>query len=349
MQYRKIERTDLQLSIFGLGCWAFGGGDYWGQNHDQKEVDRVVHRAADLGVNYFDTAEVYNDGRSEKSLGLAIKGLDRDKLVIGTKISPSHCYPDKISRHCEASLNRLDTDYVDIYMVHWPIHPHSIRHYTKDENIINNPPALDEVMEKLLKLKKEGKIRHIGVSNHGVQKFGLLPHNETIVANELPYNLLCRAPEFQILPFCQEKGVGVIGYMSLLQGILTDRYPTIDDIPLLMRRTRHFDDRKNEHSRHGEAGFEAETQAALQSIRQVSRDSGISTADLALKWAVVNEAITSSLVGVRGVERLEANIKAINEPLDPQIIDQLDQASDALKEAMGTSIDYYEGVENDRT
>lgn len=349
MKYRKIGDTDLELSLFGLGCWAFGGGDYWGQNHDQKQVDTIVHRAVDLGVNYFDSAEVYNEGRSETSLGQAIKGLDRSKIVIGTKISPSNCYPDKITRHCEASLKRLDTDYVDIYMVHWPIHPHSIRHYTEDENIINNPPALDEVMAELLALKKEGKIRHIGVSNHGVHKFGLLSHNECIVANELPYNLLCRAPEYEILPFCQKNGVGVIGYMSLLQGILTDRYPTIEEIPLLMKRTRHFDDRKNAHSRHEGTGFEVETQEALDNIRKISKDSGISTPDLALRWAVVNKAITSSLVGVRGVSRLEANIKAINEPLDPQLIDRLNRATDFLKKAMGTNIDYYESDENDRT
>ncbi|MEQ6118845.1 aldo/keto reductase [Reichenbachiella sp. MALMAid0571] len=349
MKYRKIDKTDIELSLFGLGCWAFGGGDYWGGNHDQKEVNKVVHAAADLGVNYFDSAEVYNEGRSETSLGLAIKDLSRDKLIVGTKISPSNCFPGKIAQHCEASLKRLNTDYIDIYMVHWPIHPHSIRHYTNDEAIINNPPSLEEAMEGLLTLQKEGKIRYIGVSNHSADRLEAFPENDSIVINELPYNLLCRAPEYEILPYCKEKGIGVIGYMSLLQGILADLYPTIDDIPMLMRRTRHFDDRKNKLSRHGENGFERETQAALDAIRKISKEVGISMPDLALKWAVVNEAISTSLVGVRSVKRLEANIKAINEPLDQQIITDLNLATNTLKDKMGGKLDYYEGAKNDRT
>lgn len=349
MKYRKLERTDIQLSLFGLGCWAFGGGDYWGSNHDQKEVNKVVHAAADLGVNYFDSAEVYNEGRSETSLGLAIKDLSRDQLIVGTKIAPSHCFPGQISKHCEASLKRLNTDYIDIYMLHWPIHPHSIRHYTDDETIINNPPSVEEAMEGLLTLQKEGKIRYIGVSNHSASRLESFPEKDSIVINELPYNLLCRAPEYEILPYSKEKGIGVIGYMSLLQGILADIYPTIDDIPLLMRRTRHFDDRKNKLSRHGEHGFEKETQAALDAIRKISKEVGISMPDMALKWAVVNEAISTSLVGVRSVKRLEANIKAINEPLDPNIITELNLATNTLKDKMGGNLDYYEGAKNDRT
>src|SRR5690606_5455375 len=131
MEYREIKNGDLKLSIIGTGCWSFGGGEYWG-SQDQNDVNDVVHASVGFGINYFDTAEAYNDGRSETSLGIAMKGIPRDKLVIGTKVSPSNCYRDTLIEHCEGSLRRLETDYIDIYMIHWPIHPHSIRHFTQD-------------------------------------------------------------------------------------------------------------------------------------------------------------------------------------------------------------------------
>src|SRR5262245_1605212 len=128
LRMRQAGAADLYLSIMGLGCWAFGGGQYWGKR-DQSAVDAVVQRAGDLGVNYFDTAESYNVGRSEESLGEAIRNLPRAKLVIGTKVSPANVAPGILETHCEASLKRLRTDYIDLYMVHWPIKLHSIHHF----------------------------------------------------------------------------------------------------------------------------------------------------------------------------------------------------------------------------
>ena len=134
--------------MLGTGCWAFGGGDYWG-TQDQKDVTSVVHASVDLGINYFDTAEAYNEGRSEVSLSNAIIGIARDKLVIGTKVSPSNCYKNSLIEHCESSLNRLRTDYIDLYMIHWPIHPHSIRHFTHDQKVIESPPSIEQAIEAL--------------------------------------------------------------------------------------------------------------------------------------------------------------------------------------------------------
>jgi aryl-alcohol dehydrogenase-like predicted oxidoreductase len=109
MQYRTIKNTELNLSVIGTGCWAFGGGDYWGAQ-DQSDATAVVHASVAHGINYFDTAEVYNDGRSESSLGEAIKGIQRDKLIIGSKVSPSNAYAETLVKHCEDSLKRLQTD-----------------------------------------------------------------------------------------------------------------------------------------------------------------------------------------------------------------------------------------------
>lgn len=347
MEKRICKNTGLELSIIGTGCWSFGGGEYWG-DQNQKDVNDVVHASVDLGICYFDTAEVYNDGRSESSLGEAITGIPRDRLLIGTKVSPSNCYRETLINHCEASLKRLQTDYIDIYMVHWPLHSHSIRHFTNDIRIIENPPEINVALETLQILKQQGKILNFGVSNFSRNRLENIPLEE-IAVNELPYNLLCRAVEYDILPFCEEKGIGIIGYMGLLQGILADIYTSLDDVPTWQRRTRHFNGKNTKGCRHGEKGVEEETNTALKSIRQVCMESGFSMAEIAIKWILENSAITCALVGSRNVRELAANVKAVQCPLSREIKAELDLFTLPVMEKLGNHFDYYESAENDRT
>lgn len=347
MEKRVCENSGHELSVLGTGCWAFGGGEYWGEQN-QNDVNNVVHASVDFDINYFDTAEAYNEGRSESSLGKAIKGIPRDKIYIGTKVSPSNCYKEILIKHCEASLSRLQTDYVDLYMVHWPIHPHSIRHFTSDVDIIENPPVISETMEALQILKHQGKIRNFGISNFSTTRLKDLPIQE-IAVNELPYNLLCRAVEYDIMPFCKEKGIGVIGYMALLQGILADIYPTLNDTPVWQRRTRHFNCKSTKECRHGEEGVEEETNAALTGIRRISKETGLSMAEISIKWILQNPAITCTLVGSRNKQELEANVKAASSPLSKEIKAELDRITLPVKEKLGNHFDYYESADNDRT
>ncbi len=349
MQKRRCGRSNLELSVLGLGCWSFGGGDYWGEV-SPGQVDAVVRRSYELGITYFDTAEVYNDGRSEESLGRAIEKLPRDKIIVGSKVSPSHCYRDTLIESCEASLRRLRTDYLDLYMIHWPIHPHSIRHFTDEESIITNPPVLSESIEALLLLQRQGKIRYIGVSNFGITRMKELDRFEVEIAvNQLPYNLLCRAIEHEALPFCIQSGIGVVGYMTLLQGILSDRYQSLADVPAQQRRTRHFDSRYNDLSRHGEHGAEGESAGALKAIRRIAEEVEMDTAEIALQWALAAKGITSSLIGTRNIERLEKNVLAADRALNREIKRKLDDATADIKKKLGPSFDYYESVENNRT
>lgn len=347
MEKRICKNSGLELSVLGTGCWSFGGGEYWGAQN-QNDVNEVVHASVDMGINYFDTAEAYNEGRSEASLGEAIQGIPRDKCIIGTKVSPSNCYKKTLIVHCEASLKRLRTDYIDLYMVHWPIHPHSIRHFTDNARVIQNPPSTDEALEALQILKMQGKIKNFGVSNFSIDRLKELPNVEVAV-NELPYNLLCRAVEYDILAECQRKGIGVIGYMALLQGILADTYPSLSDIPVWQRRTRHFNCRSTKECRHGESGAEKETDQALKNIRRICRETGFSMAEIALKWVLGNPAVTCTLVGSRKVRELRANVEAVNIGLSKEIKAELDQATLPVKEILGNHFDYYESAENDRT
>ena len=347
MERRICKNADLELSVIGTGCWSFGGGEYWGPQN-QKDVNEIIHASVELGINYFDTAETYNEGRSESSLGEAIKGIPREKFLIGSKVSPSNCYRKLLVEHCEKSLKRLQADYIDLYMIHWPIHPHSLKHFTDDLNIINNPPDSGEAIDTLAKLKTEGKIRHFGVSNFSRTRLtGIL--SKEIAVNELPYNLLCRAVEFDILSFCEQNGIGVIGYMPLLQGILADIYPTFNDIPDWQKRTRHFNYKNARESRHGEEGAEDETKAALEGIRQICKGTGFSMAEIALKWTLANSAIKCILTGSRNLEELQKNIKSVQNPLSEDIKKALDEVTLPLMIKLKNHFDYYESAENDRT
>jgi myo-inositol catabolism protein IolS len=349
VEIRRCGTSALTLSALGLGCWSFGGGAYWG-DCDQADADAVVRRAVELGITYFDAAEAYNAGRSEESLGKALMGIPREQVVVGTKVSPSNCYARALPVHCEASLRRLGLEYVDLYMIHWPIHPHSIRHFTSDEAIIRNPPTVAEAFSALAELKRQGKIRHVGVSNFAGSRLEeaarIFPD---IVVNQLPYSLLTRAVELDILPRCHRLGIGVIGYMTLLQGVLTDLYPTLADVPPHQARTRHFSRRRSELIRHGENGAEEETAQALAEIRRIARETGLTTAELAIKWALAGQGISCCLIGARKVAKLDANVRAMAGPLSPDIIRALNAATQPLLETLGDGFDYYESVANNRT
>ncbi len=346
MERRQCGKYTLDLPVLGMGCWSFGGGKYWGAQN-QNDVNEVVRYAVDHGCDFFDTAEAYNDGASETSLGIAIQGLPREKVIIGTKLSPSNTHPDQVVRHCEASLRRLKTDYIDLYLVHWPITAKSIAHFTTGPIQM---PSVPEAFGALERLQRAGKIRHIGVSNFGVARISeVLSTGVEIIMNELPYSLLTRAIEIEILPFCREHGIGVLGYMSLMQGVLSETYPTFDDLPEWRRRTRHFDSRRTPQCRHGLPGAELETREALANIRALAKKWGMTTPELALKWAFACKAVTSSLCGSRDINQLKLNIKATQEPLEEEMVKELNRVTQPLSDKLGPSFDYYENPVNDRT
>ena len=349
MERRFCGSSGLQLSVLGLGCWEFGGGEYWGP-HTQAEADSVVRAAFDEGITYFDTAEAYNDGRSEQALGKALKSIPRNEVVIGTKVSPSNAYRNTLIDHCESSLKRLGTDYIDLYMVHWPTTPHSIRHFTNDSKKIGFPPSAEETFESLSRLTDAGKILHSGVSNFGMRPFSeALALEPRIAVNQLPYNLLCRAIELEVLPALSREGVGVIGYFTLLQGILTEKYPGLSDVPKWQRRIRHFDSADNILARHGGAGVENETQAALDRIREIALSADVPISTLAIRWAISNAKITCALVGSRSPQRIRENARDAARPLDHEVVAALNEATRPVLEKLGNGFDYYESADNDRT
>jgi myo-inositol catabolism protein IolS len=347
VETRACGSSGLRLPAVGLGCWAFGGGEYWGAQ-SQDDVDDVVHAALDLGITYFDSAEAYNGGASESSLGRALAGR-RQRALIGTKVNPSNTAPATLRAHCEASLRRLGTEWIDLYMVHWPINVSAIRHFSDDAALLAQPPALGAALETLEALKREGKVRQWGVSNFGVKQLeevtalGFQP-----AADELAYNLLMRGIEAAVLPWCRERGVGVLGYSALMQGLLSGRFTSIDDLPPARTRTRHFAGTRK-GSRHGGAGVEAETMAALRAIADIAAEVGVPVADLSIAWAVANPAITCTIVGCRNRTQLEENVRALSLTLTPAVKARLDRATDEVLAKLGPHIDYYQSVADSRS
>lgn len=325
-ELRQVGKTNLEISALGLGCWMFGGGegDYWG-GFTEKEGHDLISAALDMGVNYFDEAEMYNSGRSEEALGRALKGR-RDKAVIGTKINPIYCEKGVIREHCEASLKRLQTDYVDIYMVHWPIRNFPVK----------------AAFEELGQLQREGKIRVIGVSNFGpIDLQEAIDTGVEIGMNELHYNLLSRAIEVEIVPMCLKHNIAIMGYMALLQGILSGKYRSIDEIPANRLRTRHFRGTR-EQSRHGGPGAEAEVNRILAGMRDISLRTGLAMEQLAVGWAASKPGITCIIAGARTPEQLRSNMEGTVRPMDPELIAELDALTNPLLKELGPNPDYWQ-------
>ncbi len=323
MEKRTCGRSGIEISSMGIGCWSYGGGDYWGAQA-QSDVTAVVNAALDAGINFFDTAEGYNNGRSEEALAVALKGR-RHEAVIGTKISTPD--PARIRERCEGSLQRLETDYVDIYMIHWP----------------HDEFDIEESLAELTKLQEEGLIRAIGVSNFGVgQLTEALNTGASIAVNQVCYNLLSRAIEVELLPLCQQSSVGILGYMPLLQGILTGQYKNADEIPPTHSRFRHFGADRPQAS-HGEEGAEVELFEALDRIRRIAEEEQVAMSRLAIAWTMAKQGITCMLVGTRNISELQQNLQVIDYTPSAALIESLDRATGPLLEKLGANLDYFTG------
>lgn len=348
MKMRRLGRSDIEVNPIGMGCWAYGGGEYWGEQ-SQKDVDNIVRKALSLGLNLFDTAEAYNDGASEESLGKALKGI-RHEAVVCSKVSPSNAGPETLRRHCEASLKRLGMDYLDVYMLHWPINLISLKHFTEDKGILSEPLSVQGAFETLIALQKEGKIRHIGVSNFGaVQMAEAKATGANIILNEITYNIFSRAIEKDIVPFCLDNDIAVVGSMALQQGLLAGIYAKADDVPHHQAHSRHFrQERGMGTSRHNGSGAENEIFEGIGQLKDIASELNVHIAQLAIAWVLAKPGIKCTLVGSRNIKELEANVKAGLLSLNDEIVSKIDVISQPVLLRLGYNADYYESDENCR-
>jgi len=328
MRTRKLGGTDLEVSTVAFGCWAIVGGFNWGPQ-DEEDSIAALRAAHEAGFTLFDTAEGYGDGYSEQLIGKALGGV-RDEIVIASKVSPGHFAPDDMKAACDRSLERLGTDRIDLYQLHWPKHDIPIA----------------ETLGVLEELKRSGKILHAGVSNFGAvdlpEALAAAPGGPGLIAsNQLSYSLLFRAIEFEVAPACVEGGVGILTYSSLMQGLLTGKFASADDVPDDRARTRHFSSSRPQ-ARHSGPGCEAETFAAVEAIREVADGLGQPMADVSLAWIAAQPGVSSVIAGGRNADQARRNAKAGELELPADALARLSEAAEPLKQKLGPNPDMWQ-------
>ena len=349
MQLRECGKSGLRLSALGIGCWSFGGAetDYWG-SQDQNDAEEVVRCAVDLGINYFDTAEAYNSGRSETALGRAIRGVPRDLVVIGTKLSPSNAFPGKVTEHCEASLSRLGTDYIDVYMVHWPLTLKGIQQFDRS---ITTPPAADDVFAELRKLQDQGEDPPASASaTSGGSDWTRCCARARPSRSTSFHTAWCPARSsgrsFRRAPSAGSASSGTWPFSKDCSAIGTPRlmispcYAVEPDTSITAgcpRRATANTERKA-----------CSRRRCRESIRLPGHFIRRCRSSL---WpgASLRPSMTCTLAGARNARQLKENADAFAAPLPADVIGRLDEITRPLKEKMGSSLDYWESEANDRT
>ncbi len=322
MQYRTLGSTDIEVSTIAMGCWAIVGDATWGPQEEAESI-ATIQKAIESGITFFDTAEAYGNGYSEEILG-KILPAQRDSVVIASKFNSSHESLAEVRQACEDSLRRLKTDRIDLYQIHW----------TNPELPFSDAYGLLET------LKEEGKIRAIGISNFGVQDLDAYLEVGRAESNQLAYNMLFRALEYDIKPKCEAHDVGVLCYSPLAQGLLTGKFTSADQVPEGRARTRLFS-RDRPQAKHGEEGAEAEVFGALEKARAICGLIGKPMADVALAWLLQQGGVTSVLAGMRNVDQVAENARAGDLVLSDDVLKELSDATEPVKAKLGENPDMW--------
>jgi len=313
VRFRKLGRTDIDVSVVCCGTMAMSGAGTYGEQDDDVSV-QMVHAALDAGITFFDTAEMYGQGHSEEVLGRALAGR-RSEVVVASKVSPEHLRPDDLIAACEASLQRLRMDYMDLYQVHWP----------------NRDVPFGETLAVLERLVQQGKIRCWGVSNFGRQDLAEALQVGHPEVNQLPYSMLWRAIEHDVVPICWDANISVLCYSPMAQGLLTGKFATPGDVPPQRRRPRYCWD----------AVIDLSFRVVAE-LRAVSEDIGAAMADVALAWLLARPGVTCVIAGMRTAEQARVNAQAADLVLSQDIVDRLDAASRPLRDALDANPDMWQ-------
>jgi len=308
MRYRQLGSSDLQVSEISLGSWlTYGGGV------DGSQAEACVAKAFEVGINFIDTANVYAGGRAEDFLGRVLADRQRDSYVLATKVFFQMPDGDRglsraqIFKQLDASLARLRTDYVDLYQCH---------RYDWDT-------PLEETMEALTEVVRQGKVRYIGFSEWPVEKISEaleLAGVEKFVSSQPQYSMIWRGPERDIIPFCAEHGISQIVWSPLAQGVLTGKYKPGQPPPAGSRATSKemnyfFDDRL----------LSEQLLAQVQEVAGIAKELGISTAQLALAWVLREPNVASAIVGASRPQQVEDNAAASGIDLDGATLARIDE------------------------
>lgn len=321
MEYRNLGRSGVKVSPLCLGCMNFGDPT------DEKESIRIIHRALDAGINFIDTANVYNGGVSEEIVGRALTGR-RDEVVLATKVhGPMGDGPNDrgnsryhIMMQVEASLRRLNTDRIDLYQLHRP----------------DPDTPMDEQLSVLTDLVRQGKVRYIGTSTFPsctlCESLWISEKNnfERFVCEQPPYNILSRAIERDVLPFCRKQGFAVIPWSPLAGGWLTGKYRKGRDLPEESRGARRAWDLQSPACRE-----RLEVVEKLMDVVENRHKSGATLSQFALAWLLHQPGVTSPIIGPRTMEHLEDHLGALDVELSRDALDRVNDAVPPCADLMG--------------
>jgi len=318
MKYGYLGSTGVKVSKLCLGTMTFG------RETDEKESHRILSRFTEAGGNFIDTANVYSRGGSESIIGTWLSHQKRDDLVIASKvrfpmdegINDTGASRKVIRRHVEESLDRLGTDYIDLYQLHcW-----------------DRGTPLEETLDAMDSLVAEGLVRYIGASNYTgwqLQKAIMLQRQngwEPFRTLQPQYSLLCRTTEWELVPVCQAEGLGVLPWSPLKGGWLSGKYQRGMDTPPEGSRAAR------EEARGGFSSWSRmnreSTWRVLDAVGEVAAESGKTIAQISLAWLLSRPVVTSPIIGVRTMEHLEQALGSLDVELSPSQIEKLDAASE---------------------
>lgn len=296
---RQLGNSDLHITSIGFGAWAIGGGDWefaWGSQEDTDSV-AAIERALDLGLNWIDTAAIYGLGHSEEVVGQALKNSTHKPYVF-TKCSMRWNLEDRkiyrslqavsVREELENSLRRLNRETIDLYQVHWP----------------NPENEIEEGWETLAKLKEEGKIRYIGVSNFSVEQMKRVEAIAPITSAQPPYSLVNPKAQDEVLPYCLEQNIGVINYSPMASGLLTGKMTAerIDQMP--------SDDWRKRSPNFNEPKLTRNLKLA-ELLRAIGDEHDVQPGVVAIAWTLHHPAITAAIVGARRPDQVDGILPAM--------------------------------------
>ncbi|HLJ35767.1 MAG TPA: aldo/keto reductase [Ktedonobacteraceae bacterium] len=313
MRTRQFGNTDMQITPLGLGTWAIGGGNYefgWG-SQDDKESIAVIQRALELGINWVDTAAVYGLGHSEEIVGQALKEYSGERPYVFTKCSrvwnekgeiSSSLKADSIKREVENSLRRLQLDVIDLYQMHWP----------------NPDPDIEEGWSTMAQLKKEGKVRYIGVSNFNVEQMQRAERISHIDTLQPPYSLIHPDVEKDVLRYCEQQNIGVIVYSPMMSGLLTGAMNAerVQNMPEDDWRKRNPEFQEPRLSRNLELA---------NLLSEIGYPHNLPAGVVAIAWALRNPVVTGAIVGGRRPQQIEDLVPAAEFRLSESELAQIDR------------------------
>lgn len=301
MEKRKLGNTDIEITPIIMGTWQ-AGKQYWLDIKD-KETIQAIRAGFEAGMTTVDTAEEYGHGHSERIVAQALSNV-REQVVYATKVFANHLKYEQVITACEGSLKNLNTDYIDLYQIHWP-----------SGSFNTEIVPIAETMEALNRLKKEGKIRAIGVSNFSLSQLQEAQEYGQIDSLQPPYSLFWRQVERELMPYCLEQNISILAYSPLAQGLLTGKFSP-------NHQFAQGDNRRANKLFQGETYQRA--QIALNQLRPLAEKYNCSLAQLALAWLIAQPQ-TNAIAGFRNKEQAIDNAKAEEKRIEAADLKKIDQ------------------------